>query len=84
MVSVGPQYNGKGYGRELIEKIHSLADEAGVPACYLECGASNQTFYKHMGYSAATKLVIEDPVDSLREPCIILVMGGMRKTLIVD
>jgi ribosomal protein S18 acetylase RimI-like enzyme len=32
MVGVGPQYNGKGYGRELIEKIHSLAYKAGVPA----------------------------------------------------
>jgi N-acetylglutamate synthase-like GNAT family acetyltransferase len=78
MVGVGPQNHGKGYGRELMEKIHSLADESGVPACYLECGASNQTFYKRMGYSEATKLVIEDPVDSSREPCIIFVMVRMR------
>jgi ribosomal protein S18 acetylase RimI-like enzyme len=81
MVGVGPEHKGKGYGRELMEKIHSLADEAGVPCCYLECGASNKAFYERVGYTAATQVIVDDPVDSTREPCVIFVMVRMHPVL---
>jgi ribosomal protein S18 acetylase RimI-like enzyme len=67
MVGVAPEANGKGYGRELMEKVNDLADEVDV-MCYLECGASKRGFYEKMGYRVLSTRNIEDPVDSKREP----------------
>jgi ribosomal protein S18 acetylase RimI-like enzyme len=73
MVGTNPECNGQGYGRELMEKISDLADEAGV-VCYLECGAANVGFYQKMGYSVVEKLSIEDPVDSSTAPLAFFLM----------
>lgn len=67
MVGAAPEYNGKGFGRELMEKIGDLADEAGA-LCYLECAHSNFHFYEKMGFSVAAKQVIEDLLAPNREP----------------
>ena len=73
MVGVGPQFKGMGYGGELMSKISSLADEAGM-MCYLECGASNLKFYEKMGYNILSKHVLADPEDTSREPCVAYVL----------
>ena len=67
MVGVNPDYNGQGYGGELMRKVGSLADEVGM-MCYLECGARNQPFYEKMGYEVVAKHVISDPDDTSGMP----------------
>ena len=49
IVGVNNKYKHMGYGKELLQKINTLADQVGQ-VCYLECGQSNVEFYKKMGY----------------------------------
>ena len=53
IVGVVPDHGGKGYGREILERVNELADKAGV-ACYLECAASRKGFYEKVGYRIIT------------------------------
>lgn len=78
MVGVAPEQNGKGLGRELMEKVNELADQVGV-SCYLECGASKTGFYEKMGYRVLSERLIDDPVDCKREPLEAYIM--LRKPL---
>jgi GNAT superfamily N-acetyltransferase len=81
MVGVTPEANGKGYGRELMEKVNDLADEVGV-LCYLECGLSKRGFYEKMGYRVLSTRSVEDPVDSKREPleCYLMIRRPLPPT----
>jgi GNAT superfamily N-acetyltransferase len=72
-VGVSPDFNGKGMGRDLMEKVGELADKVGV-SCYLEAGARNRGFYEKMGYLVLTSEQIEDPVDSSRNPLTVFAM----------
>eukprot|EP00538_Stauroneis_constricta_P001204 CAMPEP_0119558062 /NCGR_PEP_ID=MMETSP1352-20130426/9961_1 /TAXON_ID=265584 /ORGANISM="Stauroneis constricta, Strain CCMP1120" /LENGTH=286 /DNA_ID=CAMNT_0007605285 /DNA_START=90 /DNA_END=950 /DNA_ORIENTATION=+ len=65
-VGVDPAFNGRGHGRELMEKISALADEQSV-ACYLEAGLRNRGFYEKMGYVVVSEVTVDDPVDATRE-----------------
>lgn len=66
-VGVDPSYNGIGFGRELMELIHSLADKLSMD-CYLECGTYNIGFYKKLGYSELAREMIPDSVDAESVP----------------
>ena len=79
-VGVAPEHNGKGYGRELMEQVGSLADQVGV-SCYLECGASKRGFYEKMGFQVLSERTLEDPVDSTREPLQVCTMIRKPSTL---
>lgn len=67
LVAVNPAFNGRGYGRELMEKVNELADNAGVTS-YLECGMSNVKFYEKMGYTMQSIKTVEDPINPQDEP----------------
>ena len=73
IVGVAPEYNGRGFGRELMEKVGDLADEVGT-SCYLECGASNVPFYQKMGYSIWSEKTVEDPLDKKAAPLDVFIM----------
>ena len=60
-------------GKDLMGKVSELADEAGMK-CYLECGTPKRGFYEKMGYHAIAIKKIDDPVDSSRAPCELLLM----------
>jgi ribosomal protein S18 acetylase RimI-like enzyme len=81
MVGVDPEANGKGYGRELMQKVNDLADEVGM-LCYLECGTSNRGFFEKMGYHVLSTRSVEDAVDSKREPldCYLLIRRPLPPT----
>jgi GNAT superfamily N-acetyltransferase len=72
-VGVSPDYNGKGMGRDLMEKVGALADTVGM-TCYLECGECNRGFYEKMGYRVLASKQVTDPVDSSRKPAIVFTM----------
>lgn len=52
-VVIKPEYQGKGIGRKLLEKILALAESLGIDACTLEVRVSNQIaihLYESMGF----------------------------------
>lgn len=67
MVAVHPSYHGKGYGRELMEKVNELADNESAVQ-YLECGIPNVKFYEKMGYEVQSIKTVVDPIDPTAEP----------------
>lgn len=63
MVGIDPRQQGLGYGRELVDRLCALADEAGV-ACYLEAaGPKNALFYEGSGFTSIRSLSVDDPTD---------------------
>ena len=74
LVGVVPDQGGKGYGREILERVNSLADDAGM-ACYLECGANRRGLYEKVGYRVVATKSLKDPVyPDKREPVDICLM----------
>ena len=65
-IAVDPSCNGQGMGRELMEPVHSLADELAIPACYLESGERNIGFYQKMGYQIVHEGVLVDAQDEIQ------------------
>eukprot|EP00934_Nitzschia_sp_Nitz4_P007532 Nitzschia sp. Nitz4//scaffold14_size191712//57771//58655//NITZ4_001711-RA/size191712-processed-gene-0.265-mRNA-1//1//CDS//3329536891//7522//frame0 len=59
IVGVDPDFNGQGFGRELMEQVHVLADTVGMD-CFLEAGSWNVGFYQRVGYTVMTEQQIDD------------------------
>jgi GNAT superfamily N-acetyltransferase len=58
-----PDYQGQGYGGQLMKQAGEIAD-ASSQSCYLErSGEKNRTFYEKFGYKVAREELIKDEID---------------------
>ncbi len=66
-IAVAPSQQGKGYGRDLLMRIHERVDSSASSKCiWLEtANADNVPFYERFGYVAATQLPIGNQAESV-------------------
>ncbi len=72
VLAVGPEYQGSGYGSQLIRGMLPRMDEEGL-SCYVETeGEQNVAIYEHFGFQVIEEFEIPDSKDKLaamlREP----------------
>jgi GNAT superfamily N-acetyltransferase len=68
MVAIDPDCQGKGHGKELMDRLCRLADAADMP-CRLEAaGTKNAYFYERAGFQVASQLSVDDPTDAASLP----------------
>jgi ribosomal protein S18 acetylase RimI-like enzyme len=56
IVATDPDFQGKGYGKQMMDILSRAADECGVP-CYLESPDYNRPFYEKFGF------IVKEPVN---------------------
>lgn len=67
VIGTDPAYQGRGYGKQLMNQISEVADAAGQ-ACYLECGGDkNRSFYEKFGYKVVHEQILKDDKDDTEQ-----------------
>ena len=65
VLAVDPEYQGNGYGSQLIRGMLSRIDEERLP-CYVETeGEKNVAMYEHFGFEVLEEFEIPDSKDKL-------------------
>jgi ribosomal protein S18 acetylase RimI-like enzyme len=65
VLAVDPDYQGNGYGSQLIRGMLSRIDEEGLP-CYVETeGEKNVAMYEHFGFEVLEEFTIPNSKDKL-------------------
>jgi len=62
-----PTEQGKGYGRQMMEFMTSLADKSGHPILLETYGPRNERFYSRNGYELKERIVLRTKHDSLEK-----------------
>lgn len=72
-IGTDPNYQGRGYGKQLMNQISEIADSAGQ-ACYLECGGDkNRSFYEKFGYKVVHEQLLKDDKDGSEQLAFMMV-----------
>jgi hypothetical protein len=59
-IATDPDFQGRGYGSQLMTQINDISDSSGLP-CYLECsGEKNRMFYEKFGYKTTKQHPLAD------------------------
>jgi GNAT superfamily N-acetyltransferase len=59
-IATDPDFQGRGYGSQLMTQINDISDSSGLP-CYLECsGEKIRTFYEKFGYKTTMQHPLAD------------------------
>jgi len=74
ILGVHPNYQGRGYGKKLLNVVAEWAENEGCD-CYLECAEANVPIYKKCGYEN----IWRDDVDVIGETTTISNFGMVRK-----
>jgi GNAT superfamily N-acetyltransferase len=59
-LATDPDFQGRGYGKQMMTQINDISDASGLP-CYLECsGEKNRSFYEKFGYKTVKQHPLAD------------------------
>ncbi|KKY23524.1 putative acetyltransferase [Diplodia seriata] len=80
IVTILPEYQGKGIGRALMEEVLRMADEQGIPA-YLESSRKvpNVPIYEKFGFELKKEMECDDNGDSIMLYCMTREPRGAKK-----